>query len=163
MKYLTTLVYATVLVVFMAIISIGLGVLLFGAGDLLVPGQTIVILSRNEALPRLLLAFAAATVGMWTVASLAFFLSSLVENGIGPIVGTMAVIIVFYIVSNVPVELFTSIKPWLFTTYLDVWRKVLDEPIPWTDVARSLGILGGHCVGFYLATWYIFAHKDILS
>jgi ABC-2 type transport system permease protein len=100
---------------------------------------------------------------MWTVASLAFLFSSLVENGIGPIVGTMSVIIVFYIISNVPVDLFTHIKPYLFTTYLNTWQNVLEEPIAWNAAIKSFAILGGFTVGFYLLTWYIFTKKDILT
>jgi ABC-2 type transport system permease protein len=100
---------------------------------------------------------------MWTVASLAFLFSSLVENAIGPIIGTMAVIIVFYVVGNIPVDLFREIKPYLFTTYLNVWQKVLVEPIVWGDVATSAAILGAFSVGFLGVTWYIFATKDILS
>jgi ABC-2 type transport system permease protein len=162
-KYLTTLLYAAALVVFLAVLSLGLGVLLFGTGDLFVPGRTIVIHPEHEAPGRLLLAFALAIWGMWTVASLAFLFSSLVENGIGPLVGAMAVIIIFYIVSNIPTELFESVKPYLFTTYLDVWSKVLEEPIPWTSVLRSVGVLGAFSVGFYTVTWYIFVRKDVLS
>ena len=79
-KYLTTLLYTAALVVFLAVLSLGLGVLLFGTGDLLVPGRTIVIHPEGEALARLLLAFGLAIWGMWTVASLAFLFSSLVEN-----------------------------------------------------------------------------------
>jgi ABC-2 type transport system permease protein len=162
-KYLTTLLYAAALVVFLAVLSLGLGVLLFGTGDLLVPGRTIVIHPENEAPGRLLLAFALAIWGMWTVASLAFLFSSLVENAIGPLVGSMAVIIIFYIVSNIPVELFESVKPYLFTTYLDVWSKVLEEPVPWSSVLRSAGVLGAFSIGFYAVTWYIFVRKDVLS
>jgi ABC-2 type transport system permease protein len=162
-KYATTLLYVLALVIFMALLSLGLGVLLFGTGDLLVPGRNLVIIPSGEALWRLGVGFALATWGMWTVASLAFLFSSLVENGIGPIVGAMSVIIVFYIISNVPVDLFTSMKPYLFTTYLNVWSKVLEEPIPWGEVLNSTAILGAFNIGFFLLTWYIFAKKDILS
>jgi ABC-2 type transport system permease protein len=100
---------------------------------------------------------------MWTVASLAFLLSSLVENGIGPLVGTMAVIIVFLVISNVPVDFFASIKPYLFTTYLDLWQKMFADPVPWDEILHSVYVLGAFSVGFYLVTWYIFLRKDILS
>jgi ABC-2 type transport system permease protein len=104
-----------------------------------------------------------AVWGMWCVASLAFLFSSLVENAIGPIVGTMAVIIGFYIISNIPADLFTAMRPYIFTTYLNVWGKVMEDPVPWNDVISSVLILGAFSVGFYLVTWYIFLKKDILS
>jgi ABC-2 type transport system permease protein len=100
---------------------------------------------------------------MWCVASLAFLFSSLVENAIGPIVGTMAVIIVCLLLSNIPVEFFQTIRPYVFTSYLNVWQRVLEEPIPWQRIRSDLMIICGHCVGFYIVTWYIFVRKNILS
>ena len=162
-KYTTTLLYALALVAFMAVLTVGLGVVLFGTGDLLIFGRSFVVVAESEALWRIGVAFALATWGMWTVASLAFLFSSLVENGIGPLIGTMAVIIVFYIVSNVPADLFTAIKPYLFTSYLDLWQKMFEDPIPWNEVLHSVYVLGAFSIGFYAVTWYIFLRKDILS
>jgi ABC-2 type transport system permease protein len=163
-KYLTALLYTTALVVFMGALSLGLGTLVFGTGDLLVPGAKMLIIhAEDDVLWRMGLAFALATWGMWTVASLAFLFSSLVENGIGPIIGTMAVIIVSYIIGNVPVDLFASIKPYLFTSYLDLWSKVFEDPVPWDAVVRSVLVLGAFNIGFYAVTWYIFLRKDVLS
>jgi len=162
-KYATTLLYALALVAFMAVLTLGLGVLLFGTGDLLIFGRTFVVVAESEALWRIGIAFALATWGMWTVASLAFLFSSLVENGIGPLIGTMAVIIVFYIISNVPADLFTAIKPYLFTSYLDLWQRMFEDPIPWNEVLHSVYVLGAFSIGFYVVTWYIFLRKDILS
>jgi ABC-2 type transport system permease protein len=162
-KYATTLLYALALVVFMALLTVGLGVTLFGTGDLIVIGREFVMIPESEVPWRILVSFALATWGMWTVASLAFLFSSLVENGIGPLVGTMAVIIVFFVISNVPVEIFSSVKPYLFTTYLDLWQKVFADPVPWDEILHSVCVLGAFSVGFYAVTWYIFLRKDILS
>jgi ABC-2 type transport system permease protein len=162
-KYVTTLFYTLVLILFLGSLSIGLGVALFGTGDLMVPGQSLVILPESEALWRLAVAFGLAAWSMWCVASLAFLLSSLVENAIGPIIGTMAIIIGFLILSNIPVDLFRTIRPYLFTTYTSVWQYVLEEPVVWPEVFTSVAILAGFSIGFYLLTWYIFVRKDILS
>jgi ABC-2 type transport system permease protein len=162
-KYITTLLYTGALVFFMGALSLGLGTALFGTGDLLVPGRMLIVHPEHDVLWRMALALALATWGMWTVASLAFLFSSLVENAIGPIIGTMAVIIVSYIIANVPVEMFASIKPYLFTTYLDLWAKVFDDPVPWDAVLHSVLVLGAFSIGFYLVTWYIFVKKDVLS
>jgi ABC-2 type transport system permease protein len=162
-KYVTTLFYTCTLVIFLAMLSIGLGLILFGAGDLIVLGKSLVIVPQAEVLGRFCVAFGLAIWSMWCVASLAFLFSSLVENAIGPIIGTMTVIIVFLIVSNIPVELFATIRPYLFTTYFNVWQHAMAQPIPWLEVLTSVSILGGFSVGFYLVTWYIFVKKDILS
>jgi len=162
-KYLTTLIYTTALILFLAVLSLGLGIALFGTGDVLVMGKTIGLIPAADALGRFALGFALATLSMWTVASLSFLFSSLVENAIGPIVGSMGVIIVFYIISNIPVELFTTIRPYLFTTYLNVWQKALEVRIPWPEVVNHVLILSGFNIGFLAVTWYLFVRKDILS
>ncbi len=162
-KYITTLTYTGTLVVFLGVLSIGLGIGLFGTGDLLVPGRTLTLIPEADVPWRLAAAFGLAVWGMWCVASLAFLLSSLVENAIGPIIGTMAVIIVFLIISNTPVALFTAMRPYLFTTYINVWQNVMEQPVAWADVALHAAYLGLYSVALYGATWYIFVTKDVLS
>jgi ABC-2 type transport system permease protein len=162
-KYLTTLLYTVSLVLFLGLLSLGLGLALFGAGDLLVPGRVLTILPKAVVPLRLCLAFGLAIWSMWCIASLAFLLSSLVENPIGPIIGTMAVIIVFLLVSTIPLDLFATIRPYLFTTYMDVWQKAMEATIRWSSIASDMAVLAAFSVGFYLVTWYIFVKKDILS
>ena len=162
-KYLTTLLYASTVVLFLVAISVGLGIAMFGTGVMLVQGKVLTVIPESEAPWRLLLACGLAAWGMWSVASLAFLLSSLVDNGIGPIIGTMAVIIVSYVISAIPVDLFRMIRPYLFTTYLNIWQKAMERPIPWGDLLHSGLVLGAFSVGFLLITWYIFVRKDILS
>ncbi len=163
MKYCTTLLYTFTVVGFLVMLSVGLGLLLFGPGEILIPAKVLTVIPAGEGPARMLLACLLATWAMWVVASLAFFFSSLVDNALGPILGTMAVIIVFYVLSGVPVDLFRAVRPYLFTTYLDIWQKALESPVPWGEVLRSGAILGAFSVGFYCMTWYIFARKDILS
>ncbi len=162
-KYLTTLIYTVSLVLFLELLSLGLGLLLFGTGDLLVPGRVMTILPKALVPMRMVLAFGLAFWSMWCVASLAFLLSSLVENPIGPIIGTMAVIIVFLLITTIPLDLFAAIRPYLFTTYMNVWLKAMEAEIPWSSIALDVAVLAAFSVGFYLATWYIFVRKDILS
>jgi ABC-2 type transport system permease protein len=162
-KYLTTLIYTAALVIFLGILSIGLGMALFGTGDLLVPGRTLTLIPEADVPWRLAAAFGLAIWAMWCVASIAFLFSSLVENAIGPIIGTMAVIIVFLVVSNTPVTLFTAVRPYLFTTYINVWQNVMEVPVVWSNVALHALYLGAYSVALYCATWYIFVTKDVLS
>jgi ABC-2 type transport system permease protein len=162
-KYGVTLLYTTSVVAFFVLLSLALGILLFGTGVLLHAGRVLTVLPAADAPGRIVLATALAIWGMWTVASLAFFFSSLVDNALGPILGTMAVLIVCYVVSGIPLDLFQSIRPMLFTTYLSLWQRAMEQPLPWREVAEGVLVLGGYSVGFYLSTWYIFSRKDILS
>jgi ABC-2 type transport system permease protein len=163
MKYGATLIYTAALVVFLGVLSTMLGVALFGTGDLIVVKNGLTIIPGADVPGRLGLAFGLAVWSMWCVASLAFLLSSLVENAIGPIIGTMTIIIVFFVIGNIPVELFSSMKPFLFTSYLNVWQDALRVPIDWETMMRSVMKLLTFSVGFYVVTWYIFVRKDILS
>ncbi len=162
-KYSTTLLYVFALVAFLGLLTLGLGLALFGTGDLIVPGRTLTIIPRADVPWRLALTFALGIWSMWCVASLAFLFSSLVENAIGPIIGTMAVIIVFLVVSTTPIALFEAVRPYLFTTYFNVWQKVMEQPVPWGEIAAHASYLGIYSVCFYALTWYIFVRKDVLS
>jgi ABC-2 type transport system permease protein len=162
-KYVVTLAYTAMLVLFLVALSLGLGVFLLGTGDLAVPGKQLAIVSGAEAPWRFFLALLLAIWSMWCVASLAFFFSSLTENSIGPIIGSMAVIIVFIVISNVPISIFLAVRPFLFTTYLNVWLQAMGEPIPWGQIASSAASLGAYSAALYLATWWHFGRKDIVT
>jgi ABC-2 type transport system permease protein len=165
-KYLTTLFYTTGLVIFLGLICITLGLLLFGNGDLIMNYQTkfrLVFIPEAEVPLRMLLAFTAAVWSMTVVASLAFLFSTLAENSIGPIIGTMAVVIVFLVLGNFPFDFFRLLSPYLFTTYMVFWQRLFDQPIPWQEIVRSAVILGLHSVGLFSIAFIVFNRKDIKS
>jgi ABC-2 type transport system permease protein len=165
-KYLTTLFYTTGLVIFLALICITLGLLLFGHGDLMMNYQSklrIVFIPEAEVPLRMFLAFTAAVWSMTVVASLAFLFSTLAENSIGPIIGTMAVVIVFLVLGNFPFDFFRMLSPYLFTTYMIFWQRFFDDPIPWQEIARSALILGLHNIGLFSIAFVVFTRKDIKS
>jgi ABC-2 type transport system permease protein len=165
-KYLTSLFYTTTIVLFLASMCIFLGLALFGSGDLIMNYATrfrIVFIPEAEIPVRMLLAFAAATWSMTVVASVAFLFSTLAENSIGPIIGTMAVVVVFFVVGNFPFDFFRTVSPYLFTTYMIFWQRFLDDPIPWQEVAKSATILGLHNIGLFLIAFFVYNRKDIKS
>jgi ABC-2 type transport system permease protein len=162
-KFLAGQIYAVFLVIVVAVISLGLGVVIFGTGELIVARDGIVILAKNDILWRFAFAYGFACISMGTVASLSCFFSSLVENAIGPIVSTMAVIIVFLVISSFDASIFKAVKPYLFTTYMSDWRLCFDEVVDFGALLRSALILIGHSVLFSGITLVIFRRKDILS
>ena len=165
-KYLTTLFYTAGLVLFFGVFCALLGIVLFGTGDLIVHhyGKFGFVLIPETQIPlRMLLAFAAAIWSMTVVASLAFLFSALAENSVGPIIGTMAVVIVFLVFGNLPLDFFRNLSPYLFTSYMNFWQQSLDVPIPWGSMARSALILGLHNVGLFLIALMIYRRKDIKS
>ncbi len=163
-KFLAGIVYTNLLVLWLAIVSLGLGLILFGVGELIViNADAIIILEQTDVLWRFLLGYGFATLGMSVVASLAFFFSSLVENAIGPIISTMAVIIVFLVISALQVDIFKEIRPYLFTNYIMSWRLFFDDPVDLSEIIKAAGILIGHVAVFFTAALLIFNRKDILT
>lgn len=162
-KLLAAYIYTALLIIFFGVLSLGLGVLWHGTGDLFVLHEGILILGPETALIRFMLAYCLAILIMFSVASLSFMFSSMVNNGIGPMVGAMAVIIISIAISNIPLDIFIKVKPYLFTTYFDIWAKAFHDPIPWDAISIGLGVLFLYIAGFVAISFWIFTRKDILT
>jgi ABC-2 type transport system permease protein len=163
-KFIAGTIYTSSLVLWLAIMSLVIGLIVFGTGELLVMSpDAIIIFEKGDILWRFILAYGFAALSMSVVCSLAILFSSLVENAIGPIVSTMAVIIIFIILSAFDVQILRDIRPYLFTNYILQWREFFYEPLNLEKVLRAILILSGHILIFFTATTIIFKKKDILS
>ncbi|HEY6627241.1 MAG TPA: ABC transporter permease subunit [Ignavibacteriaceae bacterium] len=163
-KFLSGIIYTSSLIFFLAFMSLVVGLIIFGSGELIVTGnQSIIVFEKSDILWRFFLAYGFAILSMTVVCSLAIFFSSLVENAIGPIVSTMALIIIFIILSAFDVGILREIRPYLFTSYMLDWREFFNDPIDLAKVFKSVLILSGHILIFFTATSLIFHKKDILS
>ena len=162
-KALATFIYTALLVLFFALMSLGLGTVWLGAGDLVVLHKGILVLPSSMAWARFGLAFIFATEVMCVVAALSFMFSTMVNNGIGPIIGAMAIIIIGLAVGNIPIEFFKVLRPYLFTTYFDLWRMAFYDPIPWAEIGKNSLILLAYTAGFLSVSYAVFIRKDILS
>jgi ABC-2 type transport system permease protein len=162
-KFTAVLIYVLAIVVFMAALSIGTGLLIFGEGDLFVMKDMLYIFDSSDALWRILASFAFSFLSMSMVASLAFMLSAVVDSSLGPIIMTMSIIIVFMIVSSIDLSIFRAVKPFMFTTYMGAWREFFSDPVDWHKVNTAVVALVTHIFIFLgFTTWY-FKRKDILT
>ena len=162
-KFIVTLIYTAVMVLFIGGLTLGLSLWAFGSGDLLIIRQGILVIPE-ELLPyHFLIAYGLATLAMFVVSTLCFLFSALTDNSIGPIIATMAVIIVSILIITLPFDLFQTIRPYLFVNYFDAWQKVFDDPIPWGVIRTNAAILAGFMGAFFLAALIYFTRKDILS
>lgn len=163
-KLFSTIIYVSLFISFLALFTTVLGYIWFGGGALLsLHPEGIVIHPENDVWWRFILAYLLAGWAMCIVASLGLLLSTLVENAIGPIVGFFAILILFLILGNLPFEFFESIKPYLFTNYMDIWRLAFHNPIDTTEMLRQAGILSIFFLIFTTAAWIIFKKKNVLS
>jgi ABC-2 type transport system permease protein len=163
-KLFSTIIYVGLFISFLALYTTLLGYLWFGGGSLLsMHPEGIVVHPEHDVWWRFLIAYLLAGWAMCTVASLGLLLSTLVENAIGPIVGFFAILILFLILGNLPFEFFESIKPYLFTSYLDIWRLAFHSPIDTEEMMRQSGKLSVFFVVFTTSAWIIFKKKNVLS
>lgn len=162
-KYIVTLIYTAVIVLFIGGLTIGLSLWAFGSGDLLVIRRGILVLQEARLPYLFLMAYGLATLAMFVVSSLCFLFSAFTDNSIGPIIATMAVIIVSIIIISLPFDLFQAVRPYLFVNYFDAWQKVFDDPVPWNIIRTDIAILTGFMLAFFLTAAVYFSRKDILS
>ncbi len=163
-KFLAGIVYIKLLIFWLALVSLGLGTLILGSGVLInsFEGQ-VLIFASNDVLWRFALAYIYAILSMSVVLSISFFFSSFVENAIGPIITTMAIIIIFFILSAIPLEMLEPIKPYLFTNYLSGWMNFFSDPVDLSKLWKDVSVLLAHIVVLFGASLLIFKRKDILS
>lgn len=175
-KFMAATIYTLLLLIWMAILSLFLSLLIFGSGDLMVfQSQVIIQIPGSDVFWRYLAAFGFAAIAMTTVAALSFFLSLFAENSIGPIVAAMSIVIVFTILTTMDLPLFLTIKPYLFTSHMLGWKGFFDiqatagnSAVPGSiqnlpGILRSASILVVHVIIFVTAAVVIFRKKDVLS
>lgn len=175
-KFMATVAYTLLLLVWLAIMALFVNMLIFGTDDLfLLKSQYVVLLKENDIFWRYVWAFGFAALAMTTVASLGFFFSLFAENSIGPIVATMSVIIFFTILSTLNIPVFNKVKPFLFTTHMIGWKEFFDIKVNEVNEAiigsiqnpqkilQSAMVLVLHIIGFVTASILVFRQKDILS
>ncbi len=176
-KFMASVIYTLALLLWMAILALFLSVLFFGTNDMIIARSNgMEQLQNADIFWRYLAAFGFAAVALSTVAALAFLLSVLADNSIGPIVSTMSIVIVLTILSEMKIPLYDEhIKPYLFTSHMLAWKGFFYskanpegavirgsiENLP--SILRSLGILLGYIALFVSAAIFIFKKKDILS
>ncbi|MDR3678799.1 MAG: ABC transporter permease subunit [Flavipsychrobacter sp.] len=163
-KFSGSLVYTLLLLIWLAIVSLGVSLLLFGTGDLInLKSDAFVLIMHNDILWRYAAAFAFAGIAMMSIASLSILLSIFADNAIGPIISTMGIVIVLTILSNLELPLFTLIKPYLLTTHVIGWKGFFDDPVPYHAIGNSALVLIIYTIVFLAASIIFFNRKDIKS
>ena len=175
-KFIAASIYTIVLLIWLAILALFLSMWVFGTDDLfLMKSNYVVLIEQKDVLWRYVGAFVFASFSLLTVTSLGFLMSSIANNSIGPIVGTMSAIVFFTILSTLNIPLFSMIKPYLFTTHMNNWKEFFDIQVSDNNEAitgsilnvakikTSLIVLSTHIVLFVGTAVYITKKKDILS
>jgi len=175
-KFIAASTYTILLLIWLAFLALFVSMWVFGTDDLfLMKSNYVVLIQENDVLWRYVGAFIFASFSLLTVTSLGFLMSSMANNSIGPIVGTMSAIVFFTILSTLNIPLFSIIKPYLFTTHMNNWKEFFDLQVDANNEAikgsilnvakikTSLIVLTVHIGLFVTASVLIVKKKDILS
>jgi ABC-2 type transport system permease protein len=87
--------------------------------------------------------------------------SAMVNNAVGPIIGTMFLIIIGYMIIGIPLDIFEKMEPYIFVKYFNVWWDAFKDPIPWNEIGKKLGVLGVYSAACFGITAFVFLKKDI--
>jgi ABC-2 type transport system permease protein len=175
-KFIAASTYTILLLIWLAFLALFVSIWVFGTDDLfLMKSNYVVLITEGDVMWRYVGAFVFAAFALMTVTSLGFLMSSLANNSIGPIVGTMSAIVFLTILSTLNIPLFSIIKPYLFTTHMNNWKEFFDLQVNADNEAikgsilnidkikNSLIILTLHIILFVSASVLIVKKKDILS
>ena len=162
-KAITGFIYAIALMVFLAGMTYGLGLLLFGTGDLIVLRRGVTVIARDDVTWRFFYAFCSGTLSMIVVASLSMMISSFVNNAIGPIVGTIAILIGLNIIFTLGAPIFKDILPYVFTSHFIKWQYFFDFDIDKMVLQQSVVVQFVYILIFNLIGIWNFNRKDILT
>lgn len=162
-KFISGWVYSLMLIVLMIILSLGIGSLIFESGDLMVITNKVNVFSSDDLLWRFGLAYLYGLLAMTTVISLSFLMSSMADNSIGPIIGTIAIIIGITIISTVGSSILGDVNRYLFTTYLPSWQLFFQTDLKEGAVGHAVLIQSIYILLFMGLTIFKFRKKDILS
>jgi ABC-2 type transport system permease protein len=140
-------------------VSLGVGLLAYGTGDLISPtGQS---LNLVPALLRLAVAPVYLALYLAWVAGLALLLSVTTDAPLGAVGGAVMVSILSQILESI--DALGSLRNFLPTRFSAAWADLLAAPIDWGHLAS--GVLSGlaYATVFGLAAWWRFSTKDITS
>jgi ABC-2 type transport system permease protein len=175
-KFGASVFYTFVLLIWVAILSLLVSILIFGTNSLFVPKELEAdIMLKSDVLWRYFAAFGFAAIGMTTIAAMALMFSVFAENSVGPIVATVCVIIVFTILTQMEIPFYDeTIKPYLFTTHMLGWKGFFyvkaDEGAtingsisnPGAIIKSALVLIAYAAMFLFTAIW-AFRKKNILS
>lgn len=161
-KYAAAVIYTFALTMFLGLAALTVSRLFIGQGDLFAVEKGIAIFARDEALARIAAAYALSALGMLSVGTIAFFLSTMVGNSLAALGGAMMTMYALLIMASIPY--FEDASRYFFTTHIVAMRReIFSMPIAWNEVAISSAYLGAYVVVFFAAAMIVFTRKDVLS
>jgi len=163
-KYLAGFTYTLIMQAWLVFFALVVGKLMFGTGDLMVFNSSgLMVFQEQDVFWRFASGFGLSFLSMIMVATLSLTLSCFSDNSVGPIVSTMAIIILFTVISNISIPVLQKIQPFMFTSHMAAWGNFFEDPLPVGKIMKSAIILLLHIAGLLAISVYKFNKKDILT
>jgi ABC-2 type transport system permease protein len=158
-KYAAIVVGAMAGAFVVSLTGIVMGLILFGGGD-------VVLLSGSTAgffdgLLRVLGATVYIGIGLSALGAVGLFFSTLTEQPIGAMIGTVLFSTASYIADTVPQ--ISWLHPYLIIHHWMAYGDLLRDPVSWSQMGDGLWLALGYAVVFWLLAWARFGRKDITS
>jgi ABC-2 type transport system permease protein len=156
-KALAALTYAAIAVFLSAAVATAAGVAAWGFNSVVTYSGTTV--SASEGLELVFAANACYLIPLFAVASIGVLLSTATRNSAGSIVGTIGVVILLYIIAQIPgIE---GAKPYLLTEQFEAWHGLLRTPTNWAPIGHSAWVSALYAVPALIAGYLIFLRRDV--
>ncbi len=162
--FMAAVLFAFIVVAFMAALSLGAGQIIFGNGELLAFDKgEFTVLTANQALLSFGLAYLFYFLILLTLISLSMLFSVLYKSGTKAVLVTLSVVVILYFVSNLKLMLFDGVKPFLFTSYFTSWSQFFTTTFDWMKLTFDVIVLVVHILVFYTASIMIFNKQEVLD
>jgi len=158
-KYAAIVVGAVAAAFVVSLTGIVMGLILFGGGD-------VVLLSGSTAgfwdgLLRVLGATVYIGIGLSALGAVGLFFSTLTEQPIGAMIGTVIFSTASYIADTVPQ--ISWLHPYLIIHNWMAYGDLLRDPVSWSQMGDGLWVALAYAAVFWLLAWARFGRKDVTS
>ena len=160
-KYVLGAVYAVGLTIGTGVLAYLIGTALLGRGSLVLFNDGIWVIPEHTAILRLLASYTLVASGMLAIGSIAFAISTFLSNSNGAIAGAMGVLYGSVVIEEI--EFFAPLKPYLLSTHLEKWHRLLQGPFDMHQFLHSIGIMLAYAVVSFVIGLIIFERRDVLA
>jgi len=126
-----------------------------------IPGEIFAVHSFRDGLIHYAAAHGMMVVKAVTVMTLGLMFSCFNMKPAAATILALSVVLINGILMEIPY--FRDMREWFLTYHLNMWRMLLDQPVPWWRVMESFWILAGFNVTFLITGCAAFHSRDIKS
>jgi ABC-2 type transport system permease protein len=156
-KALAAMTYATLVVFVTAVVATLAGIGSWGFHPVRTFSGTVV--PSSEALLLVFAINAAYLIPLFAIVGFGLLLSAATRNSAAAVVGTIGLVILLFIVSQIPG--LEGIQPYLLTEQLQSWQGLLRTPTDWAPIAHAAWVCALYGVPSLFAAYLVLLRRDV--